>query len=142
MESALSGASGHMYWALQRFETVLIRTKVLGSIPGTRIDLQEVFELPAAGKTEVVYERRKLEDVNSAIHEVETGHVKARLVFDLRYVRLDTAAVGPAVCWLRELAPAIWRAADASRPPGAGRRDCGQPGQSPGLVRSMRALPP
>ena len=27
---------------------------------------------------------RRLEDVNSAIHEVETGQVKARLVFDLR----------------------------------------------------------
>ena len=66
------------------FETVLNGTKVLGSIVGTRIDLQEVFELHAAGKTEVVYERRQLEDVNSAIHEVETGQVKARLVFDLQ----------------------------------------------------------
>jgi len=66
------------------FETVLNGTKVLGSIVGTRVDLQEVFELHAAGKTEVVYERRRLEDVNSAIHEVETGQVKARLVFDLR----------------------------------------------------------
>ena len=53
------------------------------SIVGTRIDLQEVFELHAAGKTEVVYQRRQLEDVNTAIHEVETGQVKARLVFDL-----------------------------------------------------------
>jgi alcohol dehydrogenase, propanol-preferring len=51
---------------------------------GTRIDLQEVFELHAAGKTHVVYERRQLEDVNTAIHEVETGQVKARLVFDLQ----------------------------------------------------------
>jgi D-arabinose 1-dehydrogenase-like Zn-dependent alcohol dehydrogenase len=40
--------------------------------------------LRAAGKTEVVYERRRLEDVNSAIREVETGHVRARLVFDLQ----------------------------------------------------------
>ena len=40
-------------------------TKVLGSTAGTRIDLQEVFELNAAGNTEVVYERRKLEDVNT-----------------------------------------------------------------------------
>ena len=39
---------------------------------------------PAAGKTHVVYERRQLEDVNSAIREVETGQVKARLVFDLQ----------------------------------------------------------
>jgi alcohol dehydrogenase, propanol-preferring len=66
------------------FETVLNGTKVLGSIVGTRIDLQEVFELHAAGRTEVVYERRQLEDVNSAIREVEAGQVKARLVFDLQ----------------------------------------------------------
>lgn len=57
---------------------------MLGSIVGTRIDLQEVFELHAAGKTEISYERRRLEDVNPAIHEVETGQVKARLVFDLK----------------------------------------------------------
>jgi Zn-dependent alcohol dehydrogenase len=31
-----------------------------------------------------VPERRQLEDVNSAIHEVESGQVKARLVFDLQ----------------------------------------------------------
>ena len=66
------------------FETVLNGTKVLGSIVGTRIDLQEVFELHGSGKTEVVYERRQLEDVNSAIREVEAGQVKARLVFDLQ----------------------------------------------------------
>ncbi len=66
------------------FETVLNGPKVLGSIVGTRVDLQEVFELHAAGRTEVVYERRQLADVNSAIHEVETGQVKARLVFDLQ----------------------------------------------------------
>ena len=78
------GLPADNYIKLPIFETVLNGTKVLGSIVGTRVDLQEVFELHAAGKTEVVYERRRLEDVNSAIHEVETGQVKARLVFDLR----------------------------------------------------------
>lgn len=65
------------------FETVLNGTRVLGSIVGTRIDLQEVYELHAAGKTEVVRETRRLEDVNDAIREVEEGDVKARVVFDL-----------------------------------------------------------
>jgi D-arabinose 1-dehydrogenase-like Zn-dependent alcohol dehydrogenase len=32
----------------------------------------------------VVYERRQLEDINSAIREVEAGQVKDRLVFDLQ----------------------------------------------------------
>ncbi len=65
------------------FETVLNGTKVLGSIVGTRVDLQEVFELHQAGKTHVVFERRRLQDVNQAIQEVESGKAKARLVFDL-----------------------------------------------------------
>lgn len=65
------------------FETVLNGTKVLGSIVGTRIDLQEVFELHASGLTTVHYEKRRLEDVNDAIHQVETAAVKARLVFDM-----------------------------------------------------------
>jgi D-arabinose 1-dehydrogenase-like Zn-dependent alcohol dehydrogenase len=68
------------------FKTIVVRPSAAACqrFVGTRMDLQEVFELHAAGKTEVVYERRQLEDVNSAIHEVETGQVKARLVFDLQ----------------------------------------------------------
>ena len=65
------------------FQTVLNGTKIVGSIVGTRVDLREVFELHAAGKTKVVCERRRLEDVNQAIDEVLSGRVTARLVFDL-----------------------------------------------------------
>ena len=65
------------------FETVLHGIKVVGSIVGTRIDLQEVFELHAAGKTSVRYEVRRLDDVNEAIREVEDAEVEARLVFDM-----------------------------------------------------------
>ena len=65
------------------FQTVLNGTKVVGSIVGTRIDLQEVFELHASGLTTVHHEKRKLEDVNDAIHQVEAAEIKARLVFDM-----------------------------------------------------------
>jgi alcohol dehydrogenase, propanol-preferring len=65
------------------FETVLNGTRVLGSIVGTRVDLREVFELHGAGKTRVIFERRRLDDVNEAIGEVESGGAKARLVFDV-----------------------------------------------------------
>ncbi|HEX5851008.1 MAG TPA: alcohol dehydrogenase AdhP [Rubrobacter sp.] len=65
------------------FETVLGGIHVTGSIVGTRVDLQEVFELHAMGRTRVVHEERRLEDVNEAIAEVESGEVDARLVFDL-----------------------------------------------------------
>jgi propanol-preferring alcohol dehydrogenase len=65
------------------FETVLGGISVIGSIVGTRRDLAEVFQLHAAGRTKVVYETRRLEQVNEAFAEVLGGRVEARLVFDL-----------------------------------------------------------
>jgi len=64
------------------FETVLNGTTVKGSIVGTRVDLQEVFELHAAGRTRVMYEKRELGSVNEDFEAVEKGEVDARLVFD------------------------------------------------------------
>jgi alcohol dehydrogenase, propanol-preferring len=63
------------------FETVLNGITVVGSIVGTRTDLREVFELHAAGKTEVAREVRPLAEVNEAIADVEAGRVPARIVF-------------------------------------------------------------
>jgi propanol-preferring alcohol dehydrogenase len=65
------------------FGTVLNGITLKGSIVGTRVDLKEVFELHAAGRTRVVYETRDLDAVNEAIGEIERGEVSARLVFDL-----------------------------------------------------------
>ncbi len=70
------------YVRLPIFPTVLNGITVRGSIVGTRVDLKEVFELHAAGRTRVVYETRDLDSVNEAIDEVERGAVDARLVFD------------------------------------------------------------
>ncbi|MFD5434510.1 alcohol dehydrogenase AdhP [Kitasatospora sp. NPDC127067] len=66
------------------FETVLNGTKVIGSIVGTREDLAEVFRLHALGRTRVIRESRRLDDVNACFDEVLSGKVSARLVFDLR----------------------------------------------------------
>ena len=63
------------------FETVLNGITVVGSIVGTRVDLREVFELHAAGKTRVIRETRSFADVNEAIADVEAGRVPARIVF-------------------------------------------------------------
>ncbi len=65
------------------FETVLNGITIVGSIVGTRVDLAEVYALHAAGRTHVLYEKRRLEDVNQSIEDVEKGRVTARLVFDL-----------------------------------------------------------
>ena len=65
------------------FETVLNGITVVGSIVGTRADLREVFELHAAGKTNVIREVRPLTRVNESIADVEAGRVAARIVFAL-----------------------------------------------------------
>jgi len=64
------------------FDTVLNGTSVIGSIVGTRADLAEVFDLHAAGRTQVIYETRPLAAVNEAIAEVLHGKAKARLVLE------------------------------------------------------------
>jgi propanol-preferring alcohol dehydrogenase len=72
------------YMQLPIFETVLNGIKIVGSIVGTRLDLAEVFDLHAAGKTRVIYEKRHLEDVNHAFEEIEQARIPARLVFDMK----------------------------------------------------------
>jgi propanol-preferring alcohol dehydrogenase len=70
--------------SLPIFETVLNGLTIRGSIVGTRKDLAEVFALHVQGRTRVIRETRKLEEVNECFEEVEKGDVKARIVFDLR----------------------------------------------------------
>jgi len=65
------------------FETVLKGIRVIGSLVGTRNDLAECFAMHAQGRTRVIAEARKLEDVNECFDEVLSGKVPARLVFDL-----------------------------------------------------------
>jgi propanol-preferring alcohol dehydrogenase len=65
------------------FETVLRGISVHGSLVGTRNDLADVFSLHADGRTRVVAQTRRLEDVNACFEEVLSGSVPARLVFDL-----------------------------------------------------------
>ena len=64
------------------FETVLKGISVIGSIVGTRQDLAEVFRLHALGRTRVIAEARKLDDVNEAIDDVLNARTPARLVFE------------------------------------------------------------
>jgi propanol-preferring alcohol dehydrogenase len=63
------------------FETVLNGITVVGSIVGTRLDLREVFQLHASGKTRVIREERPLADVQAAMEDVLHGDVPARIVF-------------------------------------------------------------
>lgn len=76
----LVGLPADNFIQLPIFETVLNGIQVIGSIVGSRLDLQETFELHARGRTKVIYETRNLDEVNECFEEVEKGHVKARIV--------------------------------------------------------------
>jgi propanol-preferring alcohol dehydrogenase len=64
------------------FETVLNGIQLVGSIVGTRVDLAEVFELHARGRTHVTYQRRPLESVNQSFADVLAGQISARIVLE------------------------------------------------------------
>jgi alcohol dehydrogenase, propanol-preferring len=72
------------FMQLPIFETVLGGINIVGSIVGTRVDLAETFQLHAEGRTHIVREPIKLEQVNESMKAVEDGKVDARLVFDFR----------------------------------------------------------
>lgn len=74
---------GEGYVQLPIFDTVLNGIHVIGSIVGTRTDLEETFQLHKAGRTKVIYETRHLHNVQEAFEEVEKAQAKARLVFKM-----------------------------------------------------------
>ena len=81
-------ADNHM--RLPIFETVLGGLSIVGSIVGTRHDLEEVFALHQRGKTQVERSECPLEDVNGAIDAVLDGSAgTARTV-----LRMSTPATG------------------------------------------------
>jgi len=64
------------------FDLVLRGITVQGSIVGTRQDLADVFELHAAGRTKIISQTRKLEEINEVFAEVLGGRVPARVVLE------------------------------------------------------------
>ncbi|MBT0567185.1 zinc-dependent alcohol dehydrogenase [Williamsia sp. CHRR-6] len=64
------------------FDTVINGKSIIGSIVGTRNDLADVFALHAAGRTTIVSQTRKLDEVNESISDVLAGTVPARVVFE------------------------------------------------------------
>ncbi len=74
------------------FETVLGGLSVVGSIVGTRHDLEEVFDLHVRGLTKVERSECSLDDVNEAIAAVLDGSAgTARTVFRLPFGEAELA---------------------------------------------------
>ncbi len=67
----LVGLPAENHIRLPIFETVLQGITVTGSMVGTRVDLAETFQLHSEGRTRVVRETRRLDDVNESFEEIE-----------------------------------------------------------------------
>lgn len=65
------------------FDTVLNAVKVVGSIVGTRKDLQETLQFAAEGKIKAIIETRSLEEINEVFDEMIQGQINGRVVLDL-----------------------------------------------------------
>ncbi len=81
----LVGLPADNFVSLPIFETVLQGITITGSIVGTRVDLAETFQLHAEGRTRIIRETRRLDEVNEAFEQIKKGEVDARLVFEFRH---------------------------------------------------------
>lgn len=63
---------------------VLDGIEVVGSLVGTRQDLEEAFQFAAEGKVVPKTAYRPLSDINAIFQEMEQGKIRGRMVIDLR----------------------------------------------------------
>jgi propanol-preferring alcohol dehydrogenase len=65
------------------FDTVLNAVSVVGSIVGTRKDLQEALQFAADGKVRTIVETAKLDEINDIFDKLEKGEINGRIVLDM-----------------------------------------------------------
>ncbi|WCN12582.1 alcohol dehydrogenase AdhP [Marinomonas mediterranea] len=65
------------------FDTVLNGVSVVGSIVGTRKDLEECLEFAARGKVKAIITEKKLEDINDIFADMEKGDITGRIVMTI-----------------------------------------------------------
>lgn len=65
------------------FNTVLNGVSVIGSIVGTRKDLEECLEFAARGKVKAIIAEKSLDDINEIFADMEKGEITGRIVMSL-----------------------------------------------------------
>lgn len=65
------------------FDLVLKGISVIGSIVGTRKDLQEALDLAARNLVTCEYKTARLEDINDVFHQMRAGEIEGRVVMQL-----------------------------------------------------------
>ncbi|MEG6575489.1 alcohol dehydrogenase AdhP [Caldibacillus debilis] len=69
---------------LEIVKTVLNGIQVIGSLVGTRKDLEEALMFAAEGKVDPVVQTRKLEEIRDIFREMEEGKIQGRMVIDMK----------------------------------------------------------
>ncbi|WP_409369440.1 alcohol dehydrogenase AdhP [Lysinibacillus sp. 38-6] len=64
---------------------VLDGIQVIGTLVGTRQDLQEAFQFAAEGKVVPKVSLRKIEEINDIMYEMEHGKITGRMVIDFTH---------------------------------------------------------
>ncbi len=62
------------------FDTVLNGVSIVGSIVGTRKDLQESLQFAAEGKVKTIVDTAPLSDINKVFEDLEAGKINGRIV--------------------------------------------------------------
>lgn len=62
------------------FDTVLNGISIVGSIVGTRKDLQEALQFAADGKVKTIVETATLDEINTVFDDLEQGKINGRIV--------------------------------------------------------------
>ncbi|CAM3550717.1 alcohol dehydrogenase AdhP [Aeromicrobium ponti] len=62
------------------FDTVLNGVSIVGSIVGSRKDLQEALQFAADGKVKTIVETAALEEINKVFDDLEQGKINGRIV--------------------------------------------------------------
>ena len=65
-------------------KTVLNGIEVIGSLVGTRKDLEEAFQFGAEGKVVPIVQTRPIEDAPDVFKEMEEGKIQGRMVLDMK----------------------------------------------------------
>lgn len=65
-------------------KTVLDGIEVIGSLVGTRKDLEEAFQFGAEGKVVPIVEKRAIEEAPEIFKEMEEGKIQGRMVLDMK----------------------------------------------------------
>jgi len=68
---------------LEIVKTVLDGIEVVGSLVGTRKDLEEAFQFGAEGKVVPIVQMKPLEEINNILDDMENGKIQGRIVLDM-----------------------------------------------------------